>query len=124
VNRNAALLVLALVTTGCIASNVPDASACAAAAITLELELTASGLTPDDPAACRGQRLELVVRSEIDGALHIHGYDEEAPLIEVVAGERATVAFDASRSGQFPIEIHTNDTPEGTSVGVLTIHEP
>jgi hypothetical protein len=121
---SAALVVLAVLVAGCVESNAPDPSACAAPRVTVELRLTAAGLTPDDPGACRGQQVELVVDSEVDGTLHIHGYDEEAPLVEVTAGERTTVIFDASRSGQFPIESHTNQTPEGASVGVPTVHEP
>ncbi|MEP7082691.1 MAG: hypothetical protein ABI841_06910 [Chloroflexota bacterium] len=120
----AAILALTLGVAGCVESNRPDPSACAAPSITLELELTAAGLTPQDPAACRGQHVEVVVQSAVDGTLHIHGYDEEAPLIEVAAGELTAVSFVASQSGQFPIEIHTNETPEGASVGVLTVHEP
>lgn len=120
----AALLVLGLAVAGCVESNKPDPSACAAPISTLELTLTAAGLTPQDPAACRGQQVELLVQSEVDGVLHIHGYDAEAPLIEVSAGKRIAVSFDASQSGQFPIEVHTNESPEGTGVGVLTIHEP
>ncbi len=67
--------------------------------------------------------MEVVVHSAIDGTVHIHGINE-APLIEVLAGESTTVSFDASQSGQFPMELHTNETPEGASVGVLTVHEP
>ena len=114
---------LALAVAGCVEENRPDSSACAAPTVTIEVQLTAAGLTPQDPAACRGQRVEVMVQSAVDGTLHIHGIDE-APLIEVAAGETASVSFDASQSGQFPIEIHNNETPEGASVGVLTVHEP
>ena len=119
-----ALLALALTTAGCVPTNQPDPEACAAPTTTLELSLTATRLTPQDPAVCRGQQVELLVQSDVDGVLHVHGYDEEVPLIEVVAGERADVTFEASRSGQFPIEVHTNEAPQGTSVGILTVHEP
>lgn len=119
-----ALLALALTTAGCVSTNQPDPEACAAPTTTLELSLTSAGLTPRDPAVCRGQQVELQVQSNVDGILHFHGYEEQVPLIEVVAGERADVTFDASRSGQFPIEVHTNEAPEGTSVGILTVYEP
>lgn len=119
-----ALLALALTTAGCVSTNKPDPEACAAPTTTLELSLTTAGLTPRDPAVCRGQQVELQVQSNVDGVLHVHGYDEEVPLIDVSAGERADVTFDASRSGQFPIEVHTNEAPQGTSVGILTVHEP
>ena len=121
--RATTLLLMALGVAGCVESNRPDPSACAAPSITLELELTTAGLTPQDPAACLGQRVEVVVHSAVDGTLHIHGIDE-APLIEVVAGDATTVSFDPPQGGQFPIEMHNNETPEGASVGVLTVHEP
>ena len=107
-----------------MSTNEPDPEACAAATTTVELALTATTLTPQDPAVCRGQQVELQVQSDVDGVLHVHGYEEVVPLIEVVTGERADVTFDASRSGQFPIEVHTNEAPQGTSVGILTVHEP
>ena len=91
---------------------------------TIELELSATTLTPDDPAACKDQELTVEVASEVDGFLHIHGYDEEVPAAEVSAGETLTLTFTAIRSGQFPIELHPADDPTGIGVGLLTVHEP
>lgn len=119
-----ALLGLALGIAGCVENNKPDPSACAAPSTTLDLSVTEAALTPQDPAVCRGQHVEMSIRSDIDGVLHIHALDDQVPSIEVTAGGRTDVSFDASRSGQFPIELHTDESPEGTSVGVLTVHEP
>lgn len=62
--------------------------------------------------------------STVDGELHIHGYEEEVPGIRVTAGEPTDVAFDANRSGEFPIELHVDGAPKETIVGILTVHEP
>ena len=58
---------------------------------------------------CRDREVTLVVTSEVDGILHIHGYDVEVPATEVTAGEVTELAFTARRSGQFPIELHTDE---------------
>ena len=44
--------------------------------------------------------------------------------LRVVAGETAELAFTAARSGQFAIELHRHDSPEGVAVGIFTVHEP
>lgn len=92
--------------------------------VTLELTLTADSLTPTDPAVCRGQEVTLLVDSQVDGTLHIHGYDEQVPASTVTAGEELRLEFTASRPGQFSIEMHTDARPQGASVGVFTVHEP
>lgn len=120
----AAFIALTVGAAGCVESNKPDASACAAPSTEIVLTVTASSLSPDDPAVCRGQRVTLRVESTVDGVLHVHGYDAELPAIEVRASEPAEIAFDATRSGQFPIEFHTEQEAEGSSAGVLTVHEP
>ena len=117
----ALLTLLALV--GCVESNRPSDSECAAAEVTLSLSVSTS-MAPDDPAVCRGQRVTLTIASSVDGLLHVHGYDEELPVVALADGEMTEVAFVASRSGQFPVELHSDDEPQGASLGVLTVHEP
>lgn len=108
----------------CVSSNRPDAATCAAPEVTLELTLAADDLAPSDPAVCRDQRVTLVVESEVDGVLHIHGYDEQLPATEVRQGQRIELSFEATTSGQFPVELHTAAEPGGLPVGVFTVHEP
>jgi hypothetical protein len=117
----AALLATLLVTVlaGCI-----EDSACASLPTRIELAVAADGLTPADPATCRGEDVTLVVTAEVDGILHIHGYDAEVPATEIAAGEVTELEFTASRSGQFPIELHTDENAAGASVGIFTVHEP
>ena len=113
---------LAAVTTACVDEGRP--AACGEPAVTFQLQLTAEALTPNDPAACRGQDVTLVVASKIDGIIHIHGYDATVPATEVSANEELRLTFRADRSGQFPIELHPSGDPEGVGIGVFTVHEP
>ena len=117
-----AMLALVLGTTACVDQGRPEA--CNEPAATLELRLTAEALEPTDPAVCRDQQVTLVVASEVHGVLHIHGYDEQVPATEVSAGEELRLEFEAARSGQFPIELHPAENPQGVEVGIFTVHEP
>jgi hypothetical protein len=121
VRRAALLVALVILVGGCIPDTRPVA--CDAPQIELTLTLTDTALTPE-PAACRGQEVTLVVSPEVDGVLHIHGYDAEVPATRVRAGEVIEMAFTAARSGQFPVELHPLDDPRGVSVAVFTVHEP
>lgn len=123
--RLAASLLLASITAlgaGCVTDTRPAAGA--ERSNTLELELTGAALTPAAPAVCRDQEVTLVIASEVDGIIHIHGYDAVVPATEVSAGAELRLSFSAERSGQFPIELHPADDPEGVNVGVFTVHEP
>ena len=105
---------------GCIGGN-PD---CAELPTRIELTLSADGLTPQDPTVCRDREVTLVVTSEVDGVLHIHGYDDQVPATSVTQGELVELAFTAVRSGQFPIEFHPDEDAQGISAGIFTVHEP
>ena len=118
----AALAATLAVLTACVADNRPET--CDDDAVAIELTLTAEGMEPSDPAACRDQEVTLRIDSEVDGVVHIHGYDGVAPATEVSAGDELEVTFTALRSGQFPVEFHPADDPEGVSVGIFTVHEP
>jgi hypothetical protein len=117
----AALLVTLIVAllSGCV-----EDSGCASLPTRIEVTVSADGLTPTDPATCRGEDVTLVVTAEVDGVLHIHGYDAEVPATEIAAGEVTELEFTASRSGQFPIELHTDENATGASIGIFTVHEP
>jgi len=111
-----------VVLTGCITENRPGN--CDAASVTIELTLSADALTPSNPAACRDQEVTLRISSDVDGLIHIHGYEEAVSATEVTAGEELDLTFTAVRSGQYPIEFHPADDPEGVGVGILRINEP
>lgn len=102
----------------------PDLPAdCDAAAVTLEATLVDERLEPATLEVCRGQEVTIELTVERDATFHLHGYDEEVPAREVTAGETVTLTFDAARSGQFPIAIHTVDGPAEATVGTFIVHE-
>lgn len=118
------VLLVAAATVGCVPDTTPDGEACAQRALELELTLTAEALEPGAPSVCRDQEITLVVTSEVDGVLHIHGYDDEVPAFQVASGEVTEITFTAGRSGQFAVELHPGDDPRGVEVGLFTVHEP
>jgi len=120
--RAIVLLVVPAILAACVSDTRP--AACDADRVTIDVALTATELTPNDPSVCRDQDVTLVVDSSTDGVLHLHGYDEAVPATTVRSGETVTLEFTASRSGQFPIELHPGDDPEGVAVGIFTVHEP
>ena len=116
--------VLALLGASVLAGCIGGPAACEARPSDIEMTLTAETLTPSDPAVCRGSDVTLTVTPEVDGVLHIHGYDAEAPATPVTKGEVVELAFTAERSGQFPIELHTDENTQGVNVGLFTVNEP
>lgn len=116
------LALVALLLAACVSQNRP--ATCGEASVTIELQLTASSLSPNNPSVCRDQEVTLVIEPTADGYFHIHGYDEAVGVTEVVSGEELRLTFTASRSGQFPIEIHPADDPQGVGIGIFTVYEP
>ncbi|MCA1571462.1 MAG: hypothetical protein LC798_14305 [Chloroflexi bacterium] len=113
-------LVLASALSACLGSS-PD---CAGLPSRIELTVEGGTLTPNDPAVCRDRDVTLVLTTDADAVFHIHGYDEHVPATSVTPGAATEIAFPASRSGQYPIELHTEDDTAGVSVGIFTVHEP
>ena len=120
----AALASALLLLSACVEDIGPDAEVCAAPTVEIEIALSAEALEPNDPAVCRDQDVTLIISPEVNAVFHIHGYDEEVPATEVRSGEVIELQFTASRSGQFPIELHPLDDPAGGDIGVFTVHEP
>ena len=116
--------VLALLCATTLAACLDRPPACEALPAEIELTLTGETLTPSDPAVCRGTDVTLTITVEVDGVLHIHGYDAEVPARPEAQGDVLELAFTADRSGQFPIELHTDDNTQGFEVGLFTVHEP
>ena len=115
------LLLVAGILVGCVSENRP--ATCNAEETTIELTVSATDLEPNDPSACRDQVVTMVLDSEVDGVFHIHGLDRIVPATPVVAGEQVTLEFTVDQSGQFPIEIHPGDDPQGISIGIFTVYE-
>ena len=117
-------VVLALVGAVALAGCIGGPPGCDALPAEIELTLTADTLTPSDPAVCRGSDVTLTITPEVDGVLHIHGYDAEVPATPVTQGDVVALVFTAERSGQFPIELHTDENTQGLNVGLFTVNEP
>ncbi|MEO6578715.1 MAG: hypothetical protein ABIO99_07460 [Candidatus Limnocylindria bacterium] len=90
----------------------------------IPITVSADTMEPSGPAVCRDREVTLAVSPEVDGVLHIHGYDEQIPATTITAGEEIVLTFTADRSGQFPIELHTDGAPQGVDIGIVTVHEP
>ncbi len=107
----------------CVSQQQTDPSACARASVALSAVLPATGtLQPEHLNVCEGQKVTLTVSSKRDGALHLHGYDDQGAEVDVSSGEDATLAFTASHVGQFVMEFHPADGSDESQVGVLTVN--
>jgi hypothetical protein len=117
-----ALLLVGSTAAGCVTqSGLPDD--CGAANVERQASLDGERLSPESIDVCKGQHVTLDITTQRAGELHLHGYDEEAPEIEVEVGDTAHFDFTAVRSGQFMVELHSADGTEA-EVGVFTVHEP
>jgi heme/copper-type cytochrome/quinol oxidase subunit 2 len=84
---------------------VPSASQTAAADVTVTVNIADGKVTPNG-AGVRvdvGQTVQVSATSDIEEALHIHGYDK---TLDVTPGRPSTVIFVADQSGVFEIETH------------------
>jgi hypothetical protein len=108
-----------LIVAGCASA---DLDPCAAESIALEATVTEEAMDPSGLAVCRGQAVTLELNSQTDGEFHLHGYDEQVPATNLVAGETTTLEFTADVAGQFIIELHSGGNE--AEIGVLTVNEP
>jgi hypothetical protein len=100
----------------------PGPGACPTPAVTLDLSVSATGLTPATPAVCRGQAVTLNLHAEVDGIFHVHGLDDVLPATQIAAGEDRTFELTPTNAGQFPIELHSD--AGATNLGTLTVNVP
>lgn len=92
-------LVLALAVTGCSAQSTTDTEP-----TRIHLDITAGA--PEsavEEQVALGSLVTLEVVSEVDGLLHVHGYEEE---LELSAGATSELSFKASMTGAFEVETH------------------
>lgn len=122
--RRLGTTLVAMVLVACVADSRPDAETCSAPSIEVSLRLTADALSPSDPGVCRDQEVTLRIAPEADGVIHLHGFDDVVPATDVVAGEELELTFIADEEGEYPIEFHPADAPEGISVGFLSVYVP
>lgn len=96
-------------------------SDCAATKVERSATLSKGGLAPDAFDVCKGQAVTITVTVQVAGTLHLHGYDDQVPEKPVVSGDVAKLTFTASRSGQFPLELHKG--ADEIELAILTVHE-
>lgn len=71
------------------------------------LDVTATApAEPREEAVPLGSLVTLSVTSEVDGLVHVHGFEE---IVDLVPGETAEVTFKASMTGAFEVETHEPD---------------
>jgi hypothetical protein len=116
----AALAGLLVAVTACVQqSTLP--SDCGSSSVARSATLTDGGLAPDSFDVCKGQKVTITITVQVAGTLHLHGFDDQVPEREVVPGDVAKLVFSASRSGQFPLELHTG--ADEIELAILTVHE-
>jgi hypothetical protein len=114
---------MAAILVACVPQVVLPAT-CNDPSVMLHATLVDERLEPATLEVCRDQRVTLMVDAQRDGVFHLHGYDDQAAATEVRAGQTLTLEFNAVRSGQFPIALHTTDGPAEATIGTLIVHEP
>jgi plastocyanin len=74
----------------------------------VEVEIADGQVSTDDDRveARRGDTVRIVVTSDVDDEVHVHGVEQTATL---VAGETATVEFTVDEAGLFEVETHEGD---------------
>jgi hypothetical protein len=117
--RFAALAIVASLAVGC----QPNA-ACEETSVSLEATVSDTAMEPSALTVCRDQDVTLVLTSETDGVLHIHGYDDQVPAVTLESGDVMDIEFTADVVGQFIIELHAHAGDTSAEIGVLTVDEP
>lgn len=111
IRARAVAMLLGLVVAGCIGAD----PACEALPTRIELTLSADALAPANPAVCRDRPVTLVVTVQVDGVLHIHGYDEQVGATSVTAGEVTELAFTAPAAANFRSSSTPMRTPRASA---------
>ena len=83
--------------------------------VTIDLKVTGSTMTPENPTARANDSVTLTITADRDEEIHLHGYDI---AFECRAGQPLTKTFRADKTGAFDIEIEDPPTP----LGKLTVN--
>jgi hypothetical protein len=77
--------------------------------VTIEVEYADGEVTvnPSSPEASQGGHVEVIVASDVDDEVHIHGYDI---MLDVSLQEPAKVRFTADIPGVFEVELEQSTT--------------
>jgi hypothetical protein len=119
--RATVVLPLLVAMTACVPDNRP--ASCDEEAVTIELTVRGDGMQPSEPAACQGQQVTLAITPQVDGVFHIHGLDKVVPATTITEGQEIELTFTPEGTGQFPIELHPADDPQGVAIGIFSIYD-
>jgi heme/copper-type cytochrome/quinol oxidase subunit 2 len=78
------------------------------------LAVNGNSMSPAEVSVTEGDQVNLQITSDHPIEFHLHGYDLEE---EVEPGEPAELSFEATMTGQFPIEDHGTEA----ELGVLLV---
>jgi FtsP/CotA-like multicopper oxidase with cupredoxin domain len=79
--------------------------------VTINLTLSGTTMTPNDPSAKQGDRVTMTVTADKAEEIHLHGYDIHFEVPS--AGGSVTHTFTADKTGTFPMEIEQTTTEVG-----------
>jgi len=117
------ILVTMVALSGLLVACSPSSAACDGASVELQATIANRTMDPSTLTVCRDQNVTLVVTSDENGVVHVHGYDDLVPPADITAGDPLTLTFSATHVGQFIIAFHAGDGTE-VDVGVLTVNVP
>ena len=75
--------------------------------IEVSVEKVGDKLQPKDIKVKHKQDVTINIKSDVDGTLHVHGYNLEKDL---KSGEKAEISLVADATGRFPIGFHVSDS--------------
>jgi plastocyanin len=86
-------------------ASAPAATAPASDVVEIKVTIAGGRVTPRPSVheVAKGRTVRIIVTSDENDELHVHGYDLPA---ELTAGRPATVEFTADQAGRFEVETH------------------
>jgi hypothetical protein len=102
----------ALITSGiaalaitCVACG--STSSTAASAVTINLKVTGSSISPANPKAVKGQKVTMTITTDKDEEVHLHGYDIH---FDCKANQPLSKTFTGDKTGSFEMELEATST--------------
>lgn len=88
------------------------ASAGGGKAVTVDVTVTGTTMSPDKITAHQGDKLTLNIKADKKEELHLHGYDIAFEVEN--AGDTVSKTFTADKTGSFELEIEDTSTEIGS----------
>ena len=113
-SRQITFAVLALLVLGGLFITLrPDGPRSGPQGVSFDVSVAGDVMDPKNFAVREGDTVTFNVTADRELELHFHGYDEE---ISVQEDATATLTFEATKTGSWPIEEHESETELGTLV--------